>query len=118
MCPLEGNEERSTGDVAAKELTGMIRDLTAELIQKSQENAELRTRLEFVEKAESSLREQLNSERERAERLEAERDRLWPDILRQRDLTNAERERAEHLESQLRAALETQRGWLRRFFGF
>jgi predicted nucleic acid-binding Zn-ribbon protein len=118
MGPLAGNKERYAGDVAARDLTGMIRDLTAELIQRSQENAELRTRLEFAQQAESTLHEQLEGERERVERLEAERQRLLPDLLRQKDLTNAERERAEHFEAELRKALEAQRGWFRRFFGF
>ena len=118
MRPLTGNEESSAGDVATNDLTGMIRDLTAELIRKSQDIAETKTRLEFAQKAESTLRAQLDREHERAERLAAEKDRLFPDLLRQKDLTNAERERAEQLEAELRKALEVRRGWLRRFFGF
>jgi chromosome segregation ATPase len=118
MCPLAGSEERSTMDVAAKDLTDMVRDLTAQLVQRSQENAELRTRLEFAQQAESSLREQLEEEGERVKYLEAERDRLLPALLRQKDLTDTERERAEHFEAELRKALQAQRGWFRRFFGF
>jgi hypothetical protein len=96
----------------------MIRELTAELVQKSSEAAELRTRLQLTERAESTLHEQLQHERERAQRLEAERERLLPDLLRSKDRADAERERAEYLEAQLREALEARRGWLRRFFGF
>lgn len=118
MCPLVGNEEGSAGELAARDLTDMIRELTAELIQRSQENAQLRTRLEFAQQAESTLRKQLEGEHERVKRLETERERLLPDLLRQKDLTNAEREHAEHLEAELRKALAAQRGWLRRFFGF
>jgi chromosome segregation ATPase len=118
MCPLVGNEEVSAGDLAARDLTDMIRELTAELIQRSQENAQLRTRLEFAQQAESTLRKQLEGEHERVKRLETDRERLLPDLLRQKDLTNAEREHAEHLEAELRKALAAQRGWLRRFFGF
>ena len=73
---------------------------------------------ELATLAEGALQEQLLRERERVARLEAERDRLLPDLLRERDRANAERERAEHFEDELRAALEARRGWLRRFFGF
>jgi hypothetical protein len=103
---------------ATRDFTGLIRDLTGELVQKASEAAELKTRLELTEQAESTLQEQLQRERERAERLEAERDRLFPDLLREKDRANAERERAEHFEDELRKALEARRGWFRRFFGF
>ena len=103
---------------ATRDFTRLIRDLTGELVQKASEAAELKTRLELTEQAESTLQEQLQRERERAERLEAERDRLFPDLLREKDRANAERERAEHFEDELRRALEARRGWLRRFFGF
>jgi predicted nucleic acid-binding Zn-ribbon protein len=101
MCPLAGNEERSAGDLAARDLTDMIRELTTELIQRSQENAQLNTRLEFAQQAESTLHKQLEGEHERVKRLEDERERLLPDLLQQKDLTNAERERAEHFEAEL-----------------
>jgi Helix-turn-helix domain len=103
---------------SAGDLTAMIRGLTTELVQASSEAAELRTRLQLTERAESTLHEQLQHERERAQRLEAERDRLLPDLLRAKDRADAKRERAEHFEAQLREALEARRGWLRRFFGF
>ena len=104
--------------VPARDFTGLIRDLTGELVQKASEAAELKTRLQLTERAESTLQEELQRERERAERLEAERDRLFPDLLREKDRANAERERAEHFEDELRKALEARRGWFRRFFGF
>ena len=104
--------------VPARDFTGLIRDLTGELVQKASEAAELKTRLQLTEQAESTLQEQLQRERERAERLEAERDRLFPDLLREKDRANAERERAEHFEDELRKALQARRGWFRRFFGF
>lgn len=104
--------------LSAGDLTSMIRELTAELVHKSSEAAELRTRLQLTERAESTLHEQLQHERERAQRLEAERERLLPDLLRAKDRADAERERAESFEAQLREALAARRGWLRRFFGF
>ncbi len=65
--------------VPAEELTGMIRDLTADLMRRTADAAELRTRLELTAQAESTLQaererllEDLSRERERADRLEAE----------------------------------------------
>ena len=118
--PAENREEMAEAPavLSAREFTGFVRDLTTELVQKASEAAELRTRLELAERSENNLREQLRQERERAERLEAERDRLFPDLLREKDRANAERDRAEHFEGELRAALAARRGWFRRFFGF
>ena len=106
-----GSERSSKAAEGAVELRLRIEALQREL-------GRLEGRLELTGVAESTLREQLQRERERADRLEAERDRLLPDLLRQRDLANAERERAERFEAELREALEARRGWLRRFFGF
>lgn len=75
-------------------------------------------RAELAEKAEKTLREQLQRSQERIEHLEAERDKLLKDLLPQRDLTAAERDRAEHFEDELRAAIETRRGWLKRLLRF
>jgi predicted nucleic acid-binding Zn-ribbon protein len=104
--------------VPANAFTGLIRALTGELVLKASEAAELKARLQLTEQSESTLEEELQRERERRQRLEAERDRLFPDLLREKDRANAERERAEHFEDELRKALEARRGWLRRFFGF
>jgi hypothetical protein len=104
--------------VPANAFTGLIRALTGELVLKASEAAELKARLQLTEQSESTLEEELQRERERRQRLEAERDRLFPDLLREKDRANAERERAEHFEDELRKALEARRGWFRRFFGF
>jgi hypothetical protein len=59
---------------------GLVRDLTAEVSRRSSEAAELRTRLELTERAESSQREaleqRLESERLLREQAERERDDL------------------------------------------
>jgi DNA-binding transcriptional MerR regulator len=60
----------ASAEVSAEDLTGTIRDLTAELIQKSTEAAELRIRLELTEKTESTLRE--------------ENERLWTELETER----------------------------------
>jgi excisionase family DNA binding protein len=74
----------------------IVRDLTADLVRASSEATELRVRLELTERAESSLREELQRERAKAEMLEAERVRR----------EQAERERDE-LRRELEALQET-----------
>lgn len=102
----------------AADAAELIRELTVELGEARYRLGRAEARLELAALTEGSLHEQLQRERERADRLEAERERLLPDLLRERDRANAERERAEHFEAELRQALEARRGWLRRFFGF
>jgi hypothetical protein len=57
-----------------------VRELTARLETRAAENAELRTRLELTEKADSTLREQLERERERADRLEESAEKLRSEL--------------------------------------
>jgi hypothetical protein len=96
----------------------LVRELTAELGETRYQLGRAEAQLKLTAQAESALREQLHRERERADRLEAERERLVPDLLRETDRANAERERAEQFEANLREALQAHRGWFRRFFGF
>ncbi len=70
-------------EVPPGELADVIRDLTAELVQKAASEAELRTRLELTAQAESTV--------------QAERERLLEDLAR-------ERERADRLEAELQEA--------------
>jgi hypothetical protein len=86
----------SAGSAVAEDLVDLVRDLSAEVTRRSSEAAELRTRLELTERAESSQREALE------QRLEAER------ILREQ----AERERDElavelEILREVRESLET-----------
>lgn len=69
--PLNRRNNAEYEDVGA-ELGQWMRELTARLETRAAENAELRTRLELTEKADSTLREQLERERLRADRLEDE----------------------------------------------
>lgn len=103
---------------APEETVALVRELAVELSHARYQLGRVEAQVELTSQAESTIREQLERERDRAERLEAERDKLLPDLLRQKDLINAERERTEQLEAQLREALESRRGWFRRFFGF
>jgi hypothetical protein len=73
--PRESAESATSAD-----LVDLVRDLSAELTRRSSEAAELRTRLELTERAESSQREaleqRLHTERLLRERAQQERDEL------------------------------------------
>jgi DNA-binding transcriptional MerR regulator len=56
----------------ADELTGLIRELTAQLVETNAEAAHLRTRLQLTEQAQSSLGEQTRALIEERDRLRAE----------------------------------------------
>lgn len=111
----ENLEEAGQG---TRETAALVWELAARLEDVQYELGRAEARLELTAQAESTLQEALERERERAERLEADREQLLPDLLREKDRANAERERAEHFEAQFREALEARRGWFRRFFGF
>ena len=107
--------------VPAEELTGMIRDLTADLMRRTADAAELRTRLELTAQAESTLREALERERERADRLEAElrEVRNPPPEPRDAPETASEGEgRGEVPPESQEPAERRSKSWWRRFFGF
>lgn len=139
--PRRGREKSAKSDVttglpgnAAEKLTGIIRDLTADLVRKSASESELRTRLELTAQAESTLREDLarerdraKAERERADRLEAELREARSPLAAPRDEpetaaettegadTPADREQA---DTGVQQASPRSRSWWRRFFGF
>lgn len=119
---LPGQDHDSSTESSAtpkqEDASMLVRELAAELGEACYQLGRAEARLELTIEAKSSLREQLHRERERADRLEAERERLVPNLLAEKDRANAERERAEQFETQLREALEGHRGWFRRFFGF
>lgn len=85
----------STTGVPAEALADIIRDLAAETARLSAEAAEFRIRLELTAQSESTLRETLERERVRADRLEAE-------LASKRENPSSRPERS----------------WWRRWFGF
>ena len=118
----------TSAEVPPGELAEVIRDLTAELVQKAASEAELRTRLELSAQAESSVQaererllEDLARERERADRLEAE-------LQEARNLSLEPRDAPETATTSSEGSLEEgsvppeqpgqSRSWWRRFFGF
>jgi hypothetical protein len=74
----------SAGSATNADLVDLVRDLSAEVTRRSSEAAELRTRLELTEKAESSQREaieqRLNTERLLREQAEREREELAAEL--------------------------------------
>jgi colicin import membrane protein len=133
---LRGNSRRSSrrSESSSEDTTEQVRETAVDMLRETiaslethiAQNAELRARLELTERAESTLREELERERrqhqedvqreraerlesqERAERLEQERARL-----------EAEHRRAEEEAATLREQLETERGkgFWRKLFG-
>lgn len=90
--PDKSQERATEGGEEAAELRDRVEDLSREL-------GRLEGRLELTEVTESTLREQLERERQRADE--------------ERERANAERERVEKLERELEAAM---RPWWRRWF--
>src|SRR5215217_4121374 len=85
----ESGPREAAGSAVTEDLVALVRDLTSEVSRRSSEAAELRTRLELTEQAESSRREaleqRLETERVRREQTEQERDRLLTELEALRD---------------------------------
>ncbi len=73
--------ESDEGPALSADMADLIRDLTTDLVRTSSEATELRVRLELTERAESTLREKLDRERERREQAE----RRVADLERERE---------------------------------
>jgi hypothetical protein len=122
----EGTAEGST-ELVRETATDMLRETLASLETHIAQNAELRARLELTERAESTLREELERERgqrhsdverERSERLQAQE--RAEQLEQERARLEAEHRRAEEEAAALRQQLEAERGkgfWQRLFGG-
>jgi hypothetical protein len=132
--PQTGRGDSPRGAAASgvsEDLVALVRDLTSEVTRRSSEAAELRTRLELTEQAESSLRNALEQrlERERIlrEQAERERDELREILESRSEATGAAEsdEGALYGTSRQEAKVSLQRrserseagSWWRRFFG-
>ncbi len=129
LADARGGSRGDARGVSAEDLADIIRDLAAEAARMSAEAAEFRTRLELTANAESTLREQLERERERADRLEAElREARQPSpappgasetVSETPEGTDTPTDRADRETGvQRRAKPPGERSWWRRFFGF
>jgi hypothetical protein len=122
----ESAAEGST-ELVRETATDMLRETLASLETHIAQNAELRARLELTERAESTLREELERERgqrhsdverERSERLQAQE--RAEQLEQERARLEAEHRRAEEEAAALRQQLEAERGkgfWQRLFGG-
>jgi hypothetical protein len=121
----EGTGEDTT-ELVRETATDMLRETLASLETHIAQNAELRARLALTERAESTLREELERERgqrhsdverERAERLRAQE--RAEQLEQERARLEAEHRRAEEEAAALRQQLEAERdkGFWRRLFG-
>ena len=121
----ESTAEGST-ELVRETAVDMLRETLASLETHIAQNAELRARLELTERAESTLREELERERgqrgtdverERSERLQAQE--RAEQLEQERARLEAEHRRAEEEAAALREELEAERGkgFWRRVFG-
>jgi hypothetical protein len=124
----EGKSRRNVRLIAAQEQDAaqLAREFAARMQEQAVEIGALRTRLELTERAESSLREDLERERrlrqedverERAERLEAQR--RVEQLAQEHVQLDEEHSRVEQEADQLRAELAAERskGFWKRLFG-
>jgi chromosome segregation ATPase len=129
---LAGNRRRTSSrqeepaELVRETAVDMLRETLASLETHIAQNAELRARLELTERAESTVREELERERqqrledvqrERAERLEAQE--RAKELEQERSRLEAAHRRAEEERARLEEELEAQRskGFWRRLFG-
>jgi chromosome segregation ATPase len=121
----ESTAEGST-ELVRETAVDMLRETLTSLETHIAQNAELRARLELTERAESTLREELERERgqrhsdverERSERLRAQE--RAEQLEQERSRLEAEHRRAEEEAAALREELEAERGkgFWRRLFG-
>ena len=129
---LPGNRRRTSSrseepaELVRETAVDMLRETLASLETHIAQNAELRARLELTERAESTVREELERERhqrlddvqrERAERLEAQE--RAKQLEQERSQLEAEHRRAQEERDRLQEELEAERGkgFWRKLFG-
>ena len=80
----ETAEESASTDIPADNLADVLRELSLRLEQRAASEADLRARLELTEKAESTLREDLERVQEERRRIQEEADRLRAELEAER----------------------------------
>lgn len=111
-------------DIAAESRGSAIRELADRLVEEAARASEFRVRLELTERAESTLREELDAERVRREQAERERDDLAARLAALEEARESARTGAEEPEGvgerpfteEVHGAPE-RRSWWRRMFG-
>ncbi len=114
-----------SSETQGNDTTELLRETIARLETRAEQNAELRTRLQLTAQAESTLREALDRERERADRAERRLEELEARLSAPAEGSEP-RERAadapggaeDHREHRGGPEEDVQRSWWRRWFGF
>jgi hypothetical protein len=112
--------EAEVADMGADSPGNPIRELADRLVEEASRASEFRVRLELSERAESTLREELEDERRRREQAE----RRAEDLERRLEAAQVRQEPAPEPEGTSPRSdspgpqTATQRPWWRRFFGF
>jgi hypothetical protein len=111
-------------DIVAETLGNPIRELADRLAEEAAQAAEYRVRLELTEQAQSSLEEELATERVRREQAERERDELRQILESRSEATGAPETASEEPysthappEGQGQQGPPRRRSWWREFFG-
>ena len=90
--PRPDRTPTDTPDVAAESLGNAVRELANRLAEEAARAAEYRVRLELTERAQSTMREELEAERRRREAAERERDDLRRRLEARREAPRGPRE--------------------------
>ncbi len=111
-------------ETQGNDTTELLRETIARLETRAEQNAELRTRLQLTAQAESTLREALERERERADRAERRLDELEARLAvpveapEPRETAADAPGESDHGEHRGGPEEDVQRSWWRRWFGF
>lgn len=113
----EKRDKANLGEASREAIGEALRHMLERLEARTAEAADLRVRLELTAQAESTLREALERERERADRLEAELSEAWRFLSEPREVLDAPAEAAAEVNN----APEPQeaagrRSWFMKFF--
>jgi hypothetical protein len=123
--PVDYREILEGADIAAESRGSAIRELADRLVEEAAKASEFRVRLELTERAESTLRAELEGESRRREQAERERDELAARLAALEEARGAPQTAAEDAEGpeerpfteEAQEAAE-RRSWWRRWFGF
>jgi len=123
--PVDYREILEGADIAAESRGSAIRELADRLVEEAAKASEFRVRLELTERAESTLRAELEGESRRREQAERERDELAARLAALEEARGAPQTAAEDAEGpeerpfteEAQEAAEC-RSWWRRWFGF
>jgi hypothetical protein len=117
----EDSPREAAGSSVSEDLVALVRELTTEVARRSSESAELRTRLELTERAESSLREaleqRLETERVMREQAQRERDEITARLNALQEPRESPQTASDEPSGTQAPPQEERRSWWQRLFG-